>query len=163
MTWMFIPAYYRYCFCTFMTRFLHYSYETCGVQDTFDLALHLRQTAADAGCGDVDALPAVDLTYDTAFAVAEYRIQASGNYPNEDPSGWKIEGFDELAGDGAGAWAAIDAREGELFGARFETRRYAVEGDAARTCYRRYRLTARRSSAEHLHATKALCSTALRP
>ncbi|CAL9567947.1 hypothetical protein SUDANB176_04779 [Streptomyces sp. enrichment culture] len=75
----------------------------------------------------------LDFTPARPTAVASYRLTSANDFPERDPRDWTLYG----SPDGH-AWTPLDARTGETFTGRFQTREFRVGAPA--TAYRHYRL-----------------------
>jgi hypothetical protein len=67
----------------------------------------------------------------TRHAVFRYDLTSANDAPERDPRDWRLEG----SADGA-AWTPLDARTGEQFSGRGQTRSFTVAAPAMYACYR---------------------------
>jgi hypothetical protein len=68
----------------------------------------------------------------TTFVVTEYTLTSANDYPARDPMDWNILG----SNDNGSTWDTLDARTGELFTARFQTRSFQFANSTAYNIYR---------------------------
>ncbi|MBR4748798.1 MAG: GH92 family glycosyl hydrolase [Abditibacteriota bacterium] len=76
-------------------------------------------------------------TLTSAVGIRGYFLTSANDYPGRDPADWVLEG----SADGV-SWQALDSRQDEAFGERFEKKTYPVE-DAPVFRYYRLRVTSR--------------------
>ncbi|MFE1951999.1 GH92 family glycosyl hydrolase [Streptomyces sp. NPDC059524] len=68
----------------------------------------------------------VEYDLDSPVEVRKYALTSANDHDERDPKDWVLKG----SADGT-TWTTLDSRTGESFGARFETKTYAIEKPAA--------------------------------
>jgi hypothetical protein len=81
------------------------------------------------------------LQFGTAVAVGAYTITSANDAASRDLKDWKLQGSNDNT-----TWVDIDTRTGELFSARYQTRRFEVPGTPQAYTYYRIFMTANNGS-----------------
>lgn len=111
--------------------------------------INASENGAKAFDGDVatkylsTALPAtLTITLPEPVAVEQYAVVSANDAPGRDPKTWVLE-----ASNNGTQWTELDRKDGQTFGSRFQTNRYAI---ANTTPYSQYRLRVTANNGDNL-------------